>query len=530
MAPDVAEHAEIRLVVLVPIGIVPEPHWHARERRRAHQFASLPRRRRTAPFVEYVHRHAQPAALQLAAPYGKGRIAEREAGHDVGAPADAAQLDVGLHALVHVVEAVAGEWAPGGEDAAQRREVVGLAGAPALLLGERDELGARAEHRDAFLLGHVPEHRAARENGRAVVQHDRGAQRERARQPVPHHPAAGGEVEHAVVAPDVHVQRVLLEMLEQRAPRPVHQALGQAGGARRIQDVQRMVERQPREGQRRRRFGRAHVVAPRDAARQARGVHGGVLARHQHHALDFRNARGDLADPRQAVDTRSCIAVRRRGQQHAGPDLPEPVEHAGHAEVGRAAGPDGPDAGRGEHQDHRLRHVGHERGHAVAGPDAVGAQRGGGAGHGLPQLAVGQGAGAPVLSPRDDGRMVVVVAQQILGEVELRAQEPGGAELRRGRRHSVAPDEHGVPVPVAGDVFGDHAAETPHRRPEVLAPLHRPLVERRVVGDGRPFVAHERQEAGEVRLRERGWRRGPEGCGHARQSTNERYEGKRVRA
>ena len=47
------------------------------------------------------------------------------------------------------------------------------------------------------------------------------------------------------------MQHQLLQMLEQRAPRAVHHALGKSGGARRIHHVQRVVKRQTRELQRR---------------------------------------------------------------------------------------------------------------------------------------------------------------------------------------------------------------------------------------------------------------------------------------
>ena len=62
---------------------------------------------------------------------------------------------------------------------------------------------------------------------------------------VPHHPAGGGEPEEAVAGPEVVVQRERLQVLEEDAAVAVDDRLGQAGGARRVQDVQRMVERRP---------------------------------------------------------------------------------------------------------------------------------------------------------------------------------------------------------------------------------------------------------------------------------------------
>ena len=79
---------------------------------------------------------------------------------------------------------------------------------------------------------------------RSVVQHQRRFRGERRDQPVPHHPAAGREVEDAIAGADVAVQLVLLQVLEQRAAGAVHDALRHAGRAGRIEDVERMVERE----------------------------------------------------------------------------------------------------------------------------------------------------------------------------------------------------------------------------------------------------------------------------------------------
>ena len=112
-----------------------------------------------------------------------------------------------------------------------------------LLLRERQVLGAGPEHRDALLGGQVPQDRGRRE-WRAVEQHHRRADGERGDQPVPHHPAARGEVEDPVVGSDIGMQRQLLQVLEQRAAGPVHHALGEPGRARGVHDAERMIERQ----------------------------------------------------------------------------------------------------------------------------------------------------------------------------------------------------------------------------------------------------------------------------------------------
>ena len=106
--------------------------------------------------VEHLDRHAQPAGLQLATPDRGRGIAEREAGDDVGAAADARQVQVALDAPVDVVVAVRGKRTPGGEDGPERGQVVRPLRREPLLLRQREILGARAEDGHPLLRGHVP--------------------------------------------------------------------------------------------------------------------------------------------------------------------------------------------------------------------------------------------------------------------------------------------------------------------------------------------------------------------------------------
>ena len=73
-------------------------------------------------------------------------------------------------------------------------------GSQALLLGQRQIFRAGAEHGDPLAARPYPRGVGGGDERRAVVKHDRGAHRQARHQPVPHHPAAGGEVEDAVVA------------------------------------------------------------------------------------------------------------------------------------------------------------------------------------------------------------------------------------------------------------------------------------------------------------------------------------------
>ena len=131
-----------------------------------------------------------------------------------------------------------------------RRQVV--PGPDTALREARQVARAGAEDGDPLLVRHPPQRAVVRVRRRAVVEHQRGAAREAADQPVPHHPAAGGEVEQPVVPVQVRVQQVLLQVLEQRAAGAVHDALRRAGGARRVEDVHGVIEGQRGELQRRR--------------------------------------------------------------------------------------------------------------------------------------------------------------------------------------------------------------------------------------------------------------------------------------
>ena len=476
VAPDAGEDLEVGGAVLGARGVVPERHRHRRERRGAHQLPGFSHHA-LALGVPHLHRHAEPAALQLAPIHGKQRVAQREAGDDVGAARDARNHHPRLHVARHVVERVRRKGTPGAQDGPHRREVVRAHRRQPRLLGQRQELGAGAEHGHALLGGEVPEYRlVARGTGRAVVEHDRGARGERRDQPVPHHPAAGGEVEDPVVALQVGVQPVLLEVLQQRAAGAVHHALGQAGGSRRVHDVQRVVERQPLEHQR---------DAPRPApAKSTHATARGTGAQVGRLAAAARRPRA----PPTGWHRRCCARVR--GSRSPCPRTDSrrrrraPAARSGRtgrarppdAEVGRARRPDRADGRRREHRDDRLGDVRQEAGHAVAGHDARGAQRRGHGRHLVVQLAPGQAARPAAFVAGDDRHPIVAPAQQVLGEVEARRFKPDRAEQRVRRRDARATDQHGVPRAAARQLVGNHPTPAPECTPHRLAIAHGPGV------------------------------------------------------
>ena len=145
------------------------------------------------------------------------------------------------------------------------------------------------------------------------------------------------------------MELVLLEMLDQRAAGAVDDALGHAGGAGGIHDVERMVEGQTDE----RRLG-VRVVRARlgddvlDLARQG----------HPHQVVDGLDGVSDGLRPFAHVEVLAAIFVAVAGDQHLGFDLAETVERALDAEVRGTRRPDRAEAGGGQHGDDGLGNVG----------------------------------------------------------------------------------------------------------------------------------------------------------------------------
>ena len=215
----------------------------------------------------------------------------------------------------------------------------------------------------------LPQHAAAVDEGRAVVQQQRRARGQARHEPVPHHPAAGREVEQAVARLHVAVQQVLLQVLQQRAAGAVHDALGHARRARRVQDVERMIERQLRVVDRTR---RRTARATRPTATASRTSPGRRIRRSARGRARRRRARPTAARAtisRDLVEDRhdlAVVVVAVDREQHARLDLAEAVDHALHAEVRRARGEDRAARRRAQHRDDRLRHVRHVGRDAVA--------------------------------------------------------------------------------------------------------------------------------------------------------------------
>ena len=220
----------------------------------------------------------------------------------------------------------------------------------------------------------------------------------------------------------------------------VDDALGQAGGARGVEDPQRVVEGDGFEDQLRLSgcgalrtgdsLGPADTLRARRALRELVVDPDGVLDRRQRiaglHALGA------------AVDALAAVAVAVDADEDLRLDLREPVQDALRAEVRAAGGPHRADAGRGELRDDRVRGVGQEGRDGIADADAPGAQCGGQTGDLAAQLGPGDLDRLGALLDEQQGRAVVGGgAEDVLGEVQSGAGKPARAGHRRrpgGRR------------------------------------------------------------------------------------------------
>ncbi len=243
VAPDVGKALEVGGAVLLAVGVVPEADRHRREGRGADQLALLAdapacrRRRRPRPPCRgrgTGSRRARPAPIGL--PSTKQET--------MSVPPEMEERQhVALDLRVDVVEALGRQRRAGRGDGAQRGEVVRLDAARARPWRRRRCTWPRCRRRSCARRRRSRTGRCRRD-GRASRRRAAASPRRRGRdQPVPHHPAAGGEVEQAVARLHVAMQPMLLQVLQQRAAGAVHDALRHAGRAGGIHDVERMVER-----------------------------------------------------------------------------------------------------------------------------------------------------------------------------------------------------------------------------------------------------------------------------------------------
>ena len=260
-----------------------------------------------------------------------------------------------------------------------------------------------------------------------------------------------------VAAADVVVQNLVGQGHDHGAAMAVHDGLGQAGGAARIHNPQRVVKGQPH------RLKGLHLgVIPRGdgrhlhaAAHIAVGQVQGAQVVVNDDVLHAGQSITQLLHHTHAVKVASAVAHAVHRDQHLGFDLFETVKHRVGAHVGRTNAPHTAHAGGGQKRHHGFRNVGQIRRHAVTRLHALGLQV---QGHGrdlAAQLGPSHLAAQTFFVVADDGQKPCVMrrlhmAQHLVGVIGLGTREPLGprhdvvrqdGRVRRGRLEvEVIPD------------------------------------------------------------------------------------------
>ena len=264
--------------------------------------------------------------------------------------------------------------------------------------------GGHADVRRARLGGEAPLQPEVRPRRVAVDEHDRGAQHAGT-------DTSAFHIIHAVVVncssrfsgPDVPLQAVRLEVLDEQVAVPVDDRLGQAGRARREQHDERVVERHLLELER---PLVGEQVGPLDRVGDRR-----LAVGHVHDVLDGGQRRADLRDLLRPVEVAVAEAVAADGEQDLRLDLREAVDDAARAELRRARRPGRAEARGGDERDDGLRRVGQVADDAVARSDAEVQQPPPGSGR--PARAAPRTSATRLarLRARDDRDAVVVLAR-----------------------------------------------------------------------------------------------------------------------
>mmetsp|Transcript_37719 Transcript_37719/g.67357 ORF Transcript_37719/g.67357 Transcript_37719/m.67357 type:complete len:282 (-) Transcript_37719:98-943(-) len=204
-------------------------------------------------------------------------------------------------------------------------------------------------------------------------------------------------------------------------------ALRDPRGPRTEEDVHRVVEGGGHEAQ-----GRCLLrqeLPPGDRAGDVRGAGGGS-----------GGAVGDDDDPGELrpqlihngthfgpnVDPLAIVGVPIDGEEYLRLDLPEAVEDPCGAKVGRAGGPDGPQAGGRQHRSHCVDPIADTASHAVSLLHPAGGQCSRQLRNSGPQLTVRHVDGHVILPPGLQRNFGVwyTGTQHVLGKVKLCANEP----------------------------------------------------------------------------------------------------------
>ena len=254
----------------------------------------------------------------------------------------------------------------------------------------------------AFGVGVIEDDVLVRRERRAVIEQQGGTGGEAGHQPVPHHPAAGGEVIDAVARLHVTMQAVLLEVLQQGPAGTMDDALGHAGGARGVHDVERMIKGQ---------LGKFKIVdvskgldeiAQHACVRHRRQLMGLMHIGDDDHALERGQLRDNFPQALQNIDCLAGVVIAVAGHQHLGLGLAEAIEYALNAKIRRSGSEDGANARRRQHRHQGLGHVGHVGRDPVPRHHPLLAQRGREARHRTIELAMAHAVLDAVLAPEHE--------------------------------------------------------------------------------------------------------------------------------
>ncbi len=295
-------------------------------------------------------------------------------------------------------------------------------------------------------LADVPEAVAGGPVGRALVHQRRRPQRQRAveRVAVPGDPAdVGGAPEHVVFL-EVEDPVGGGDHAGQIAAGGVHDALGLAGGAGGVEDVEHVLGVH--------RLGLAvaggvlHQAVPPVVA-PLFDVHGELrpAALHHHHVLDGRAVlQGLVRELLERQDAAAAVAAVG-GDEQLGLGVVDPVAERLGAEAAEDHRVNGADARAGQHGDGELGNHRQVDGHAVALAHPQALQHVGELVDLAVELPVGEGAAVAGFALPDQSRLVAlagsiradVAVETVDADVELAAHEPLG--LRRFPREHLAP-------------------------------------------------------------------------------------------
>ena len=187
---------------------------------------------------------------------------------------------------------------------------------------------------------------------------------------------------------------------------PVHDALGHARRARRVEDDQRVVEAHLHE------VDVAGFVAGDEVFEQ----HGPGKAAGRRLVARVGNDDGpletaefllDRGNALEGIELLAVVEVSIAREQDLGGDLPETVEQTLDAEVRRARRPDRAQARCRQHGNDGLGHVGHEARHPIAFRDAHGRERLHRSRDLIVHLVEGEFPADPVLTPKNHGGRIV---------------------------------------------------------------------------------------------------------------------------